>query len=129
MTRRRIIRVILGVVAAMIVLVGVGLGIDDSHRTNAKYLLWKHHLWPYSRNLALRYFNVDSAFRRSLDGKTKAEVQRWFPVLTPLNPNDHRLPYLSGNLVRTPGFVWIDGTNWGIIFVGDRVKDIVLIKG
>lgn len=128
MRRRWIIRAVGGFAAATILAIGVALGSADSHHTNAKYLLWKHHLWPYSRDLALDYFNVDADFRMSLNGKTKPEIQRWFPVLTSVDPADPYLPY-CGELVKTPGFVWIDRTRWGIIFEGDRVKDIVLFKG
>jgi hypothetical protein len=128
MRYRRIALIIAGLLAAVVLAAGVALGSDDSHHTNAKYLLWKHHLWPYSRDLALAYLNVDVDFRRSLNGKTRAELQKWFPVLTPIDPQDGYLPY-CGEVVKTPGFVWIDGTRWGVVFEGDRVKDIVLFKG
>jgi hypothetical protein len=91
------------------------LGTDDNHKTNVKYLMWKHHLYPYSGELALRYFNVDVDFRMSLYGKSKKEVQRWFPVLQPINHSDSYLQY-CGDEVKQPGFVWIDGTRWGILF-------------
>lgn len=128
MTRRRVSRIIGGLLTAIVLAAGIALASDDSHHTNAKYLLWKHHLWPYSRDLALTYFNVDADFRASLNGKTRAELQTWFPVLTPIDPNDSYLPY-CGDAVKTPGFVWLDGTRWGVIFERDRVKDIVLFKG
>ena len=110
------------------ILIAIDLGRADSHHTNAKYILWKHHLWRYEPDLALRYFNVDVDFRLSLNGKTHAELQRWFPVLKPIDPKDGYLPY-CGDLVWTPGFVWIDDTRWGVVFESDRVKDIVLFKG
>jgi hypothetical protein len=105
MKRHWIIRVLAGLVAAVLLIIAVALGTADSHHTNAKYILWKHHLWRYDRDLALKYFNVDADFRLSLNGKTRAELQRWFPVLTPIDPTDGYLPYCGG-LVWTPGFVW-----------------------
>ena len=128
MTRRWILRLSMILIAALVLTAGVALGTADSHHTNAKYILWKHHLWPYNRDLALDYFNVDVDFRRSLNGKTRAQLQRWFPVLNPVDPNDGYLPY-CGPLVWTPGFVWIDQTRWGVVFEGNQVKDIVLFKG
>ena len=114
--------------SAGVVFIAFILGGADSHHTNAKYILWKHHLWRYEPDLALQYFNVDVDFRLSLNGKTRGELQRWFPVLKPVDPNDPYLPY-CGELVWTPGFVWIDDTRWGVIFEGDRVKDIRMFKG
>lgn len=106
----------------------ISLGGADSHHTNAKYILWKHHLWRYDPDLALRYFNVDVDFRLSLNGKSRSQLQRWFPVLKPIDPSDSYLPY-CGDRVWTPGFVWIDDTRWGVVFENGRVKDIVLFKG
>ena len=104
------------------------LAVDDNHKTNLKYLMWKHHLHRYEPDLALKYFNVDGEFRSSLLGKSKADVERWFPILQPVDPADPYLPY-CGNAVKQPGFVWIDGPRWGIVFENGRVKNINQFKG
>jgi hypothetical protein len=104
------------------------LGTADSHRTNYRYLLWKHQIGRYDPALALRYFNVDVEFRISLYGRTRAEVQKYFPVLQRVDESDPYLPY-CGDAVKHPGFFWIDNTRWGIIFENDRVKMIQLFKG
>ena len=128
MARRWFLRLSMIFIAAVVLAAGAALGTADSHHTNAKYILWKHHLWPYNRDLALAYFNVDVDFRLSLIGKTRAELQKWYPALRPVDPGDPYLPY-CGDLVWTPGFVWIDDTRWGVIFENDRVKDIRMFKG
>src|SRR5262249_53010549 len=73
--------------AFMVATALVVLAFDDSHHTNLKYLMWKHHLWSYN-HLSLKYLNVDPAFRMSLVGKTRAEVERWFPILQPSEKAD-----------------------------------------
>jgi hypothetical protein len=104
------------------------VGSADSHRTDFRYLLWKHHIGKYDRALALRYFNVDVDFRMSLYGKTRAEVQKYFPILRRIDELDPYLPF-CGDAVKHPGFFWIDHSGWGIIFENDRVKEIQLFKG
>lgn len=105
------------------------VGTADDHRTNVKYILWKHHLWAYDPGL-VGYLIVDNEFRESLKGKTRAEILRWFPVLQPVDKAEVFLPY-TPEVESHPGFVWIDSKQswWGLDFEGDRVRDVVLIKG
>ena len=128
----RWLRIALGLIAALALGFSVFLATIDSHHTNAKYLLWKHHLWPYKRDLALRYLSVDLEFRRSLVGKTRAELQAWYPVLNLPKPDD---PYIAHDgdaydgAMKSPRFVWIDGTHWGVTFNDGKVKAVRAFKG
>ena len=117
-------------IISVAVVVGIAslVAIDDNHKTNLKYLMWKHHLVRYEPKLALRYFNVDAEFRLSLIGKTRTEVEAWFPILRQIDKEDSYLP-TCGEAVWKPGFVWIDSSRWGIVFENDRARDIILFKG
>ena len=114
--------------AFMVATALIVLGFDDSHH-NLKYVMWKHHLWSYN-HLSLKYLNVDPAFRMSLIGKTRAEVERWFPrpILQPSDKADGYLRYCDP-VVYDPEFCWIDGTRWGITFKRGKVTDIRYFKG
>ena len=103
----------------------------DSHHVNFRWILWKHHLWPYQPDLALRYLNVDLQFRNSLHGRSKAEVQRWFPILRPKKePVTPSQKYYSGDgIVQGPDFFWIDDSTWAVWFADDKLIDIEIIKG
>ena len=104
------------------------LATADSHHINLRYLLWKRHLWPYSPSLALRYFNVDTEFRTSLEGKTQQEIKQWFPVLYSKDESDaYQRCYAKD--IADPDFVWIDRSWWGIHFREGKVNDIRLFKG
>lgn len=103
-------------------------GTADNHHTNIRYLLWKYRLRGGDAKLGLRYFNVDMDFRLSLYGKTKSEVERWFPVLVPYSPSDLNDKYY-GPLVHHVGFFWIDHSLWGILFEHDRVTEIRSFEG
>lgn len=128
MTRRARILIAVAFCVAGLGTVLVILEAADSHRTNPRYLMWKHHLYWYEPQLALRFLNVDADFRMSLIGKSKAEVERWFPHLRPVDPNDPAA-WDYKEIVLQPGFLWIDQGNWGIIFENGKVKDIILVKG
>src|SRR5438270_14098635 len=55
----------------------------DSHHLNLRYVMWKHHAWRFEPEFMLKYLTSDGDFTISLEGKTKEEIQRFFPVLTP----------------------------------------------
>ena len=121
-------RIIL-IAAGLLVLIAIGLGSADDHRTNAKYLGWKFGLCRYNPATALRYLNVDVRFRESLVGKTKAEVMRLFPDLRPTTKaNDYQRAYTRD--VEGIDFMWIGDSGWGIVFDDDgRLKEFRLMKG
>ena len=129
MTRRWIFRT-MALIAVVHCALGVyAAGTADSHHVNLRWLLWKHHLWPYDPDIALRYLNVDGDFRASLAGKTKAEIQQWFPVLLP--KDEAILPsqkYYSKE-IQTPDFFWIGDSTWAVWFEDGKLKDIEPIKG
>jgi hypothetical protein len=103
-------------------------GTADDHHTNIKYLLWKHHIWHDEKSLGMRYLNVDRDFVRSLHGKTKAEVEWWFPELNPAPENGMYDKYYPP-IIHDPGFYWINHTLWGILFENGRVKEIRSFEG
>jgi len=119
--------VILCCVSALLLFVALS-GFADSHHTNVRYLLWKHHLWHDPEFRGLRYFNVDANFRMSLYGKTREEVEWWLPPLIPESQNDPNDKYY-GPEVHQPGFFWIGHSLWAIIFENGRVKEIRSFEG
>jgi hypothetical protein len=102
---------------------------QNSHHTNFRYVLWKHHLYTYPENKPPgSFFGVDLQFRNSLIGKTKDEIRSWFPDLIPPKDGDpYQIAYYSD--VSRTDFLWIANSNWGFEFEDGRVKRIRLIKG
>ena len=100
----------------------------DSHHLSPRHFLWKHGLWPYSPEVALRYFNVDRELRLSLNGKTRSEITKWFPrLIPPAQADDYQRSYNKD--VEDLDFLWIDDSAWGIVFEENRVKEFRLLKG
>ena len=64
------------------------LGTIDAYQVNLRYILWKHHLWPHQRFM-LSFLSSDGDFVMSLQGKTKAEIQGYFPRPEPPRAGDH----------------------------------------
>ena len=121
------------VVVATLVLVSIGClvwvaGSIDSHHTNLKYLLWKAGFNRSDPSIALHFMNVDSDFRQSLEGKTKEEVQEWFPNLVPPEKGNAQQK-LHISFLKGMDFLWIGDSQWGIEFRDGRVKDFHLPKG
>ena len=120
------------VVCSSVLLIAGGaffLATADSHHLNLRWILWKHHLWPYDEAIALRYLNVDVDFRKSLHGKTKSEILRFFPrLVSPDQPVNSMQAYYS-NGMHDKDWRWIDDSNWAILFESGNVKDIEPIKG
>ena len=128
MTRRHrlLFGLILSVSTALLI---VAMAISDSHRTNLRYLMWKHHLCSYQPDLSLRYLNVDVHFFTSLIGKSRSELKFWYPNITKVSPSDPARQHYK-ELVEQPGFMWLDhGSNWAIVFEDEKVKDIFVVKG
>ena len=129
MKRRWITRTI-GLVAVALVALGLFVvGTADSHHVNLRWILWKHHLWPYDPDIALRYLNVDGDFRASLQGKTKAEIQRWFPILLPKGEAITGSQKYYSKEIQRPDFFWIGDSTWAVWFQDGKLKDIETIKG
>jgi hypothetical protein len=122
-----------GFVLALLLAVGASVLIagNDSHR-GVRYLAWGYWRigdWRYGA----RFLNVDSQFRASLVGASRAELATWFPDLRPgssrfavcgLSAQDTeiRREQLDGE--------WIGETPWLVVY--DRaghVKDLTLPKG
>ncbi len=129
MPRRSFFRILILVVLLAISGSIVTLSFVDAHQANLRWILWKHHLWPYDANIALRYLNVDVGFRQSLEGKTRSDIQRFFPVLvSPDHPLTAEQKYYSKDM-HDRDWWWIDDSNWAILFDGGKVEDIRPIKG
>jgi hypothetical protein len=64
---------------------------DDSHHTNAKYLLWRFTAigdWRHE----MRFVGVDVSFRQSFTGQPRTRLLRWFPDLRPGNSRPDPCP-------------------------------------
>ncbi len=103
-----------------------GPGSDDSHRTNRQSNLWKEGKAPYDPSVVLRFINVD--FVNSLKGKSRAEMEKWFPDLrSPGEANEYQRYYSES--VSGMDYLWIGDSAWGIEFDSGRVKELHLLKG
>lgn len=122
--RKATILYVLSVVAVFIFAAATA----DSHRTNLRYLMWKHGWTQSAPQTATRYLNVDVKFREFLRGKTKAEVQKWFSDLRPLSAANSYQQYYNQQL-KEATFLWIGESPWGIEFEDGRLKEFRLMKG
>lgn len=102
----------------------------DSHHLNLRYILWKHHAWPFQRFM-LAYLNVDGDFNLSLEGKTKADIQRYFPVLIPPERavNDYQKFYSRDMIEHHADCLWIDDSGYAVQFQDGKVVYVGPIKG
>lgn len=125
MGRRRLaLFALLAVFATVAVVAASG----ESHRTSVRYLAWRYFAvgsWEYG----VRFLNADVAFRQSFDGKRRDYLRRWFPDLRagnsrPLVCSDNS----AFGQVQGDG-EWIGDTPWLILYQGNAVKEIRLVKG
>ena len=101
---------------------------QNSHRTNRHYLRWKKGKENFDPKVALQFIVVDRRFRLSLYGKTKAEIQKWFPNLrTPEQATEYQKYY--NKYVEDIEFFWIGKSNWGLEFENGKLKQFRLLKG
>lgn len=107
---------------------GYGPDTENSHHTNRAYRQWKSGKGNYDPALVLRFLSADRKFKSSLRGKTKQEVQQWFPDLRPPDrANAHQRPY--NQYIKDKEFFWIGDSAWGIEFVNGKVKEFLILKG
>ena len=71
----------LAVILLVVVVLMILIGRYPDPDTDAEYLVWKAGLTPGNYHVCFRYFEEDDDFRRSLVGKSREELSRWFPVL------------------------------------------------
>ena len=123
-------KIIIGTAVGFIVIITVLLltGGGDSHHTNLKHLLWKWRILSYDPAASLRYLEPDLAFRQSLHGKTRVEVNKWFPDLRSINNGNEYQKYYNQHL-QNKDFLWIGDSHWGIEFEDGKVKKFRLLKG
>ncbi len=101
---------------------------DSSHHTNARYLIWRQFAvgdWRYG----VRFLNVDSTFRTSFQGKSRAHLLRWFPDLRPGGSRAPVCPQDAEWKGRQDHAEWIGDTLWLVLYRGGAVSDIVMPKG
>jgi hypothetical protein len=105
-------------------------GTIDAHQANLRYILWKHHAWPY-QEFMLPYLSVDGEFTMSLIGKSRGEIQGYFPMLVP--PDRTVLPsqqYYSRQMIaQGADYLWIGDSNFAVHFENGRVVYVGPIKG
>jgi hypothetical protein len=128
--RRSVLRISVLVVAFALAGSGIVLSTIDAYQVNLRYILWKHHAWPYQRFM-LSFLSVDGEFTMSLHGKTKEEMQRHFPLLIPA---DRAItPYqkwYSQSMIRHPkDCLWIGDSGYAVQFEDGKVVYVGPIKG
>jgi hypothetical protein len=121
------------VIAASVIAIFAALyffGTIDAHQANLRYILWKHHAWPY-QEFMLPYLSVDGEFTMSLTGKSRAEIQRYFPTLIP--PDRAALPsqqyYSRQILAQGADILWIGDSNFAVRFENGKVAYVGPVKG
>jgi hypothetical protein len=128
---RRLIRRTLLLLAAFAFIGGLYFwGTIDAHQVNLRYILWKHHLWPHQRFM-LPFLSVDGEFSLSLKGKTKAEIQRYFPVLIPpeLAITEYQRSYNLEMVKHRRDYLWIGDSGYAVQFEDGKVVYVGPVKG
>jgi len=97
---------------------------QNSHHTNLRYILWKHHLYPYESGGA--FLNVDVPFRLSLIGKSQQEIMTYFPSLqSPKQAGSYEMANSPSSIGKT--YFWLG--LWRFEFTGGKLSDLRLVKG
>lgn len=99
----------------------------EMHQVDLQYIAYKNGLNDGYSN-QLKYFNVDTRFRMSLNGKKVDEVRHYFPVLRPLDQSNEFQQHYVSNL-KTTDALWIGDSNWALEVIDGVVIDVVLLKG
>lgn len=130
MTRRFIVRALVLLVSVAFVGCVALLSVIDAYQVNLRYILWKHHAWPHQRFM-LSFLSVDGEFVMSLKGKTKTEIERYFPVLVP--PDRAITPYqkfYSQDMIQHQNdYLWIGDSGYAVQFEDGKVAYVGPIKG
>ena len=105
-------------------------GTIDAHQVNLRYILWKHHAWPQQRFM-LPFLSVDGEFTMSLRGKTRAEIQRYFPVLIrpELAITEYQRFYSQDMIEHHRDYLWIGDSDYAVQFEDGKVVYVGPIKG
>lgn len=105
-------------------------GTIDAYQANWRYILWKHHAWPL-QPFMLAYLSSDGEFVMSLRGRTKADMQRYFPVLIPPDRaiTQYQKDYSKYMLEQHSDFLWIGDSDYAVVFERERVVYVGPIKG
>ena len=106
-------------------LVFVIVDIQDSHHANIRHIGWKWGILPYDRDTVLRFLNVDVSFRDSLLGKTRSELETWFPKLA--LPDEEQLQNYP--ILKTLEALSLDHSHWFLIFKNGKLVDFICLKG
>src|SRR5882762_12013537 len=95
---------------------------------NIRYVLWKAGLYKMDLDLATGTMVGDPARDKLVIGKTEAALQSRFGyLLTPLDAS----PYLKAcsSPWKDRKVLFIRNSPWMVVFNGDKVTELVLIKG
>lgn len=130
MTRRFTVRALVLLVSVAFVGCVVCLCVTDAYQVNLRYILWKHHVWPYERFM-LPFLSVDGEFVMSLKGKTKIEIERYFPVLVPpdLAITPYQKFYSRDMIQHQSDYLWIGDSGYAVQFEDGKVIYVGPIKG
>jgi hypothetical protein len=79
----------------------------------------------------LPFLSVDGEFVMSLRGKTKAEIQRYFPVLIPPDRanTQYQQAYSKGMIEHHLDYLWIGDSDYAVQFEDGRAVYVGPIKG
>ncbi|MGC4048055.1 MAG: hypothetical protein QM758_30050 [Armatimonas sp.] len=107
----------------------------DTHYANIPYNLWKVHLASYDKALPYRYIYVDSLFRNYLKGKSREEIETWFPSLqritqAEIKEGSRKVTDEEYFQRQHPGcqVYWGEWTN-AFVFQDNRLVDMMVCKG
>lgn len=107
----------------------------DSHYANIPYNLWKIHLVSYEDAKPLRHIYVDDLFRNYLKGKSREEMETWFPHLQPItqaeiDEGSRKVTDEEYFQKQYPGcrVYWGEWFN-AFVFQDNRLVDMMVCKG
>jgi hypothetical protein len=126
--RKRVITIRIAVAVCLAILILVLRVIADTPQTNPRYVMWKWGWAGYSQDVFVKYFIVDSTFRKSLHDTDKREIRKWFPDLRRETKPEKYLDRNQPFFISSPDFLWIGATQWAIEFQDGKVTGFALIK-
>jgi hypothetical protein len=121
------------VVLAFFVVAFVGWGLtypSDGDPKNIKYVLWKTGLYRMNLDLVTGTMIGDSGREKLVVGKTKSQLRERFGYLL---PPAEASPYLRGcyqnSSWKNRDVQFIRKSPWMVVFDGDKVAELILVKG